>query len=225
MNTVFRVMLVICSLFLSSTGAIAADKADGSDSMMQNGKMQSGMKPDMMKSDMMKSDMAKSDMMKSDMMKSDMMGHGMMTSDMYSDKAFLSAMIPHHEAAVVMAKDVLAKGKDAQVKKWANDVIASQQAEIVQMNAWLKSLGGVDKKAADAMNSSMHAMMTSPMDKDADRNFVAMMVGHHASALEMSTSALVRSDDAKIIALANQIIAAQAKEIMEYRQWLVKNKM
>lgn len=53
------------------------------------------------------------------------------------DKDFAREMIVHHEIAVTMAKDVLAKGKDPEIRKLAEDVIAAQTKEIEFLRAWL----------------------------------------------------------------------------------------
>ena len=52
------------------------------------------------------------------------------------DKDFVAQMIPHHQAAVDMAKEYLQYGSDAGLKKMSNDIIASQSSEI----AWLKEM-------------------------------------------------------------------------------------
>jgi uncharacterized protein (DUF305 family) len=54
------------------------------------------------------------------------------------DVAFVEAMIPHHQGAIAMAKAVLQYGKDDKVKEWANQIIKAQEAEIAEMQAWLK---------------------------------------------------------------------------------------
>jgi uncharacterized protein (DUF305 family) len=52
------------------------------------------------------------------------------------DLRFVQAMVPHHEAAVTMAKDLAQKTKRPELQKLAKEIIASQQVEIDQMKQW-----------------------------------------------------------------------------------------
>jgi uncharacterized protein (DUF305 family) len=45
-------------------------------------------------------------------------------------------MIPHHQGALVMAKDVLNKSKRPEMKQLAQEILTSQQKEIDQMKQW-----------------------------------------------------------------------------------------
>jgi uncharacterized protein (DUF305 family) len=58
-----------------------------------------------------------------------------------ADVDFVKRMISHDQGAVDMAKVVLAFGKDENVKKVAEDVIKTNEADIAKMQGWLKQQG------------------------------------------------------------------------------------
>ena len=139
------------------------------------------------------------------------------------DRAFMSAMIPHHQAAVDMARAVLPVSKDATVKAWANAVIKDQNREINLMGTWLRALGGTDAAMAKKMTGSMQGMASMiKTSKTPDIAFVKGMVPHHASAVDMANLALQQSRDTNVLKLARDIVRAQAQEMHDYRLWLIK---
>lgn len=54
------------------------------------------------------------------------------------DLEFIRQMIPHHEGAITMAKDVLTRDTNADLKTLAESMIRTQEAEIKQMREWEK---------------------------------------------------------------------------------------
>jgi hypothetical protein len=56
-----------------------------------------------------------------------------------ADVDFAKGMIPHHQGAVEMAKIMLEHGKDAQLRKLAEGIIAAQETEIKFMTDWLET--------------------------------------------------------------------------------------
>ncbi|HEY4191618.1 MAG TPA: DUF305 domain-containing protein [Mesorhizobium sp.] len=54
-----------------------------------------------------------------------------------ADVDFVRGMIPHHQAAIDMANVLLAHGKDPEMRKLAENIVAAQQKEITEMENWL----------------------------------------------------------------------------------------
>jgi uncharacterized protein (DUF305 family) len=58
------------------------------------------------------------------------------------EQRFIEAMIPHHEGAIGMAKDAQQKAEHEEIKQLSGAIITAQEAEIAQMQAWLKAWFG-----------------------------------------------------------------------------------
>jgi uncharacterized protein (DUF305 family) len=55
-----------------------------------------------------------------------------------TDVDFVRLMLPHHQAAIDMAKTQLVYGKNPQMRRLAQEIITDQQSEIQLMQLWLK---------------------------------------------------------------------------------------
>lgn len=58
-----------------------------------------------------------------------------------SDIDFVRLMLPHHQAAIDMARAQLLYGIDPQMRRLAQEIITDQQSEIELMQLWLKQHG------------------------------------------------------------------------------------
>ena len=97
-------------------------------------------------------------------------------------------------------------------------------------DAWAQQHGGHGTSAGtpSAFGAEMHAAMNTmskdmeatPMTGDPDKDFLAMMIPHHAGAVEMARLVLLYGRDPLVRKLAEEIIAAQQAEIVTMRQRL-----
>lgn len=151
------------------------------------------------------------------------MNHGMTRAQDYSDRAFLSGMLAHHQGAVDMSDELLRSSGnniDPQVARWAREIRQAQSEEIEDIQAMLRTVGGLDRSAYQDMKQQMDDMMNQGQRLDPSVRFVALMIPHHADAVEMALPALVYSDSRKIAHLALDIINEQSEEIVAFRDWL-----
>jgi uncharacterized protein (DUF305 family) len=140
------------------------------------------------------------------------------------DRAFIDAMVPHHEAAIEMARNAKQAGlKQPELVQIADDIIATQQKEIDQMLAWREEwFGSREREPADqAVEALGLTMADAGMEHsgdfsdahDVDQTFAGMMIGHHMGAIRMAELAEERAQHDETKQLAEDIIAAQQREI------------
>ncbi|WP_204150193.1 DUF305 domain-containing protein [Leptolyngbya sp. CCY15150] len=80
--------------------------------------------------------------MTSDMQAAMMMSGDLGAADDEFDLRFINGMIPHHEGALAMAQDALEKSSRPDIQQLAQDILATQQVEIDQMEQWRRDWYG-----------------------------------------------------------------------------------
>lgn len=142
------------------------------------------------------------------------------------DLQFIDTMIAHHQGAVDMAKMVEGRTTRAELKAFANKIIADQNREIEQMKNWREKWYADAPEAinmempgmADSMKMDMSKLMAAK-DKEFDLMFIEMMIPHHAGATQMSKEALTKGEHAELKTLAANIIKEQEAEITQMNVW------
>ena len=139
------------------------------------------------------------------------------------DRAFIDAMVPHHESAIAMARAAKEAGlSQPDLVRVADDILATQQGEIDQMKRWRAEWFGsstIDPDGAAALGLS-ESEMGMQHDADAiagstsvDTDFAQMMITHHQGAIDMAELAEERAGHGELEGLAEAIIEAQKREI------------
>lgn len=152
------------------------------------------------------------------------------------DQDYAMMMKSHHKGAVDMSQFEITNGKDETLKKMARKIAEKQKAEIKELETIIASLNKAPKNYdpekketgfAKVMDENMRMMMDmSKMDTSmaTDQQFVAMMIPHHQSAVQMAEGFLKHGKDPKLIDMAKKMIVSQNKETDAFKSWMDAHK-
>ena len=159
------------------------------------------------------------------------MNHGAMRSAPNAanapfDLQFIDTMIAHHQSAIDMARIASTNTGNADLKKFAGQIIDDQTREISQLKGWREGWYPGQPPALNMEMPGMHESMQMDMTalksargRDFDAEFVRLMIPHHAGAVAMARDALAKAEHPEIKTLANQIIKAQEAEMKMMERW------
>lgn len=136
-----------------------------------------------------------------------------------SEEAFIAGMVPHHQEAVDSSEIILGVTERPEVRSFAQNIIATQNAEIDTLTGWLEQFYP-DAQAA-AYTPMMESLEGLSPEED-DRTFLEGMIVHHQGAVQMAQSYLTGSFEKRpeVADMAEAIVSAQEGEISQMRGWL-----
>ncbi len=129
-----------------------------------------------------------------------------------------------------MSEVAIRKGKNADIKAFAQKVVTVQNEEISHMETLVAksdpSVSSRSRAFQDALNNSMVAMMhdSTPIYNDIDKDFAAQMIPHHQSAVDMAKAYLKFGQMPELQKLCRGIITSQSQEIDWLKKWLAANR-
>jgi uncharacterized protein (DUF305 family) len=160
-----------------------------------------------------------------DMGSSGMAKQMVMENGRYSDKAFIDAMVPHHQGAIAMARVALENAKHNEIKELSRNIVSTQQSEIEELKSIKKEEFGTSNVPMQMSMEQMRGMgmMMDPQslakENPFDEAFIDAMIPHHQSAIYMAQVAHEKSKIPAIKELAENIVSAQKREIEQMKQW------
>lgn len=141
-----------------------------------------------------------------------------------ADVIFAQMMLPHHEQAVEMSDDLLAKdGIDQGVIDLATEIKAAQEPEIAELKDWLTAWGEDENSMSgmSGMGGDSNGMMSDDdmmelqdaSGSDASTLFLKQMTLHHEGAIAMAQLEVDNGKNADAQEMAANIIKTQRAEI------------
>jgi uncharacterized protein (DUF305 family) len=152
-----------------------------------------------------------------------------------ADVDFASDMIQHHAQALQMVDVTLGRKLDAEVVTLTEEIRAAQAPEIEKMADWLEDwdqpVPETSRDHANAhaqehgesveMDTDMPGMLSakeletleSASGQEFQTLWLEMMIEHHEGAVEMAEAQVEEGSNAKAVALAEDIISTQQREI------------
>lgn len=143
---------------------------------------------------------------------------------------FIARMIPHHEAAIAMSKNILDYTQNNELRSIAENIIAEQTKSIENMKAVYEAADkllncGCDIrtyscKTENIMRSMFSRMRNACTTDCIDANFIREMIPHHMGAICMSELALSYCILSELRPLLRDIISSQKKGIAQMQALL-----
>lgn len=134
---------------------------------------------------------------------------------------FMQGMIDHHMMAVMTAELCIDKAVHGELRSMCEQIVATQTQEIETMQAWLESWYGVTYDPAMKPGMMKEVERLAALDgADFEIAFMEMMIKHHEGAIREAQHCVDRAYHAELIALCEDIIAAQEAEILQLQSWL-----
>ncbi|HYZ04395.1 MAG TPA: DUF305 domain-containing protein [Rubrobacter sp.] len=147
-----------------------------------------------------------------------------MQNGKYSDKAFINAMVPHHQGAIEMARVALENAEHEEIQEVSRNIVSTQQSEIEELKSIKQEEFGTSNVPMEMSMEQMRGMGMMDPQSLADENpfdeaFIDAMIPHHQSAIGMAGVANEKSKNPRIKELAQNITSAQKREIEQMRGW------
>lgn len=149
---------------------------------------------------------------------------------------FLAEIIPHHRAAIEMARLELERGTSADIRTHAENIIASQQHQVDQFTRWLEEWYGLtpEEAMARAPAEARHEMARMeretrqdlaelrgvPAGEAFDVAFVKKIIPHHSAGIIEFLEPQSRAVHPQLRVAAATGITQQEAEIADFRTWL-----
>lgn len=142
---------------------------------------------------------------------------------------FIVQMIPHHQAAIEMSRNILKYTTCVPLQEIAEGIVTEQTKSIENMEAILctcgeklnaQSVSRYQHRVGRIMNTMFERMGSACETNNIDADFMREMIPHHEGAVEMSENALSYDICPELKPILEAIITSQKRGIRQMRALL-----
>lgn len=143
---------------------------------------------------------------------------------------FIRQMIPHHEAAIEMSRNILQYTTLIPLQNIAGSILSEQTQNIAQMQTVLPICEGVNntrqelylyqKNDLRITRSMFREMQNARESNDINADFLREMIPHHEGAIRMSENALRFRTCPQLVPILQEIIRFQTSGIQKMQRLL-----
>lgn len=133
---------------------------------------------------------------------------------------FMTGMIDHHWTGIEMSEPCAAGAIHAQLGELCANIVATQSAEIGQMQQWLLAWYDVEHEPGGGMMMPMAGHLDGLSGPQLEVAFMRMMIPHHLQAVRDASACGARASHGELKELCARIVATQTAEIEQMNGWL-----
>lgn len=144
--------------------------------------------------------------------------------------AFIKQMIPHHEAAIAMSRNLLQYTTLVPLQEIAQNIIKEQTKSIENMQSLLPQCSTVtnspqdlclyDKRFHQISRAMFTQMQRACSTNDINANFMREMIPHHEGAIRMSRNACCYPVCPELVPILQSIIQSQQEGVCKMQRLL-----
>ena len=143
---------------------------------------------------------------------------------------FIQQMIPHHQAAIEMSKNILRYTTNLELQGIATNIISAQTKSISNMQGIQSTCSLVTNNNIEQSNymnefriiaqTMFWEMRSAPVTNGVNANFIREMIPHHEGAIRMSNNVLQFNICPELKPILYTIITTQCEGILQLKHLL-----
>lgn len=156
------------------------------------------------------------------------MGEASITDSISS--TFIAQMIPHHEGAIEMSKNILRFTTNADIETLANEIIKDQTSGIAQMKDMLDECSKTKNSERDIklylagyqiiFENMIKQMRSARTCNNLDVDFLSQMIPHHMGAIGMCKNLLLYDICSSLREFVEKLVTKQQEQLKTMQKLL-----